>query len=100
MQHLTETAPPPDTNPKIAYRDERMEILTLIARGQMLWEKPATGSTPGCDLKPDFGERRQAIAELNKMDGAYHEAAPKQETNPYRTIVLYGASQQPPVSAT
>lgn len=86
--------------PPIAGRDERMEILTLIARGEMLWEKPATGSTAACDLKPDFGERRQAIAELNKMDGAYQDAKPQTEMSPYRTIVLYGASQQPPVPST
>ncbi len=93
---LTDAQP----KPTIAGRDERMEILTLIARAQIVWEKPATASTPSCDLKPDFAERRQAIAELNKMDGAYHDAAHETIMNPYRTIVLHGASEQlsPPSS--
>jgi hypothetical protein len=93
---LTDAQP----KPTIAGRDERMEILTLIARAQIVWEKPATASTPSCDLKPDFGERRQAIAELNKMDCAYQDATTQTEMSPYRTIVLYGASQQPPVPST
>jgi len=57
----------------ILNKDERMEILTKIASGEITMIKEVAGRQ-GIELlnvTPDFAERRAAIAELNKMDGEY-----------------------------
>jgi hypothetical protein len=57
----------------ILNKDERMEILTKIASGDIIMIKEVAGRN-GIELlnvTPDFAERRAAIAELNKMDGEY-----------------------------
>jgi hypothetical protein len=53
--------------------DERMEILTKIASGDitMVKEVPGRNGIELLNVTPDFAERRAAIAELNKMDGNY-----------------------------
>lgn len=58
---------------------ERQVILSQIARGEIRLKKPmivAGGSGLGSsvehvDVDPDWTDRKNAIAELNKMDGAY-----------------------------
>jgi hypothetical protein len=55
---------------------ERMQMLTKILRGELSIEEEI--STPSgivtLMVKPSFGERRAAIAELNKMGGDYAPA--------------------------
>lgn len=55
---------------------ERMQMLTKILRGELSIEEEV--STPSGIItllvKPSFGERRAAIAELNKMGGDYAPA--------------------------
>jgi len=57
----------------ILNRHERMELLTQIAKGDISFEKEvATKFGPITILqKPEFVDRRAAVAELNKMDGEY-----------------------------
>ena len=54
-------------------KDERMEILTKIATGEISMVKEVAGKmgVEILNVSPDFAERRAAIAELNKMDGEY-----------------------------
>jgi hypothetical protein len=58
---------------KIMSAARRMEILTRIAEGEM--EKKETFVMNGVPVEktytPDFSDRRNAISELNKMDGSY-----------------------------
>jgi hypothetical protein len=57
----------------ILNKDERMELLTKIATGDITMVKEVA-TRVGIELlnvTPDFAERRAAIAELNKMDGEY-----------------------------
>ena len=60
----------------IADAAERMQMLTKILRGELSIEEEI--STPSgivtLLVKPSFGERRAAIAELNKMGGDYAPA--------------------------
>jgi phage terminase small subunit len=60
----------------IADAAERMQMLTKILRGELSIEEEI--STPSgivtLMVKPSFGERRAAIAELNKMGGDYAPA--------------------------
>ena len=60
----------------IADAAERMQMLTKILRGELSIEEEV--STPNGIItllvKPSFGERRAAIAELNKMGGDYAPA--------------------------
>ena len=58
---------------RILDKHERMEILSQIARGEVLVHKPMV-----CDgviafpaVEADWQSRKAAIAELNKMDGEY-----------------------------
>jgi len=58
---------------------ERLVILSNIAKGDLYIERPIS-TRLGIEMvpcPPDHGERKAAIAELNKMDGAYAPA--KQE---------------------
>ena len=52
---------------------QRIDILTKIATGQLPLLKPnGTGDNlKMIEFVPDWNDRRNAIAELNKMDGAY-----------------------------
>jgi hypothetical protein len=52
---------------------ERQEILTKIARGEIPLKKPMVcdGMIHEIDVVPDWMDRKNAIAELNKMDGSY-----------------------------
>jgi hypothetical protein len=54
-------------------RLERQEILTAIAKGEILIEKPvvAEGMIQMIEVAPALADRKNAIAELNKMDGEY-----------------------------
>jgi hypothetical protein len=57
----------------ILTKDERMEILTKIAKGEIIIEKEVITKMGifTIDERPDFNDRKNAIAELNKMDGSY-----------------------------
>lgn len=60
---------------------ERMEILSKIAKGEITYRKPVVvdGMLTEADCEPDFADRKNAIAELNKMDGSYTPIQVKQE---------------------
>lgn len=61
---------------KILTALERQEILAKIALGELEIEQEVATNTGVkiVRLKPDFNERKGAIAELNKMDGSYAPA--------------------------
>jgi hypothetical protein len=52
---------------------ERMEILTKIAKGEIPLKKHMVcdGVIEEVEVVPDWMDRKNAIAELNKMDGSY-----------------------------
>lgn len=52
---------------------ERMSILSKIARGEIPLKKPMVcdGVIEEIEVVPDWMDRKNAIAELNKMDGSY-----------------------------
>lgn len=56
--------------------NERKELLTKIANGELKIKKPfvIAGKIMEYPSEPDHTDRRNAIAELNKMDGAYAPA--------------------------
>lgn len=58
---------------KILTTIERKEILTQIALGKIPLKKPMVcdGVIELIDVVPDWMDRKNAIAELNKMDGDY-----------------------------
>jgi len=58
---------------QIADANERKEVLTKIMRGQIKLKKPmAIGSKlKMITVTPDWMDRKNAIAELNKMEGDY-----------------------------
>lgn len=53
--------------------EERKEVLSQIARGEIPLKKPMVcdGDIVEVPVVPDWMDRRNAIAELNKMDGSY-----------------------------
>ena len=53
--------------------DQRKEILSNIAIGELIIKKPflLNGKIVQVDSQPDYSDRRNAIAELNKMEGDY-----------------------------
>ena len=55
---------------------ERMIVLSKIARGQIPLIKPMVcdGEIQEIEVVPDWMDRKNAIAELNKMDGSYPPA--------------------------
>lgn len=57
----------------ILSKNERMLILTQIALGQIPLQKPivCAGVIQQIETVPNWMDRRNAIAELNKMDGSY-----------------------------
>lgn len=57
----------------IMSKEERMELLTKIARGEIefLKEVPSKFGPQEITARPDFNERRAAMQELNKMEGDY-----------------------------
>ena len=57
-------------------RAERMEIPTKIARGNIKLGKPMVVDKviQVIEVVPDYMDRKNAIAELNKMDGNYAAA--------------------------
>lgn len=57
-------------------KTERMQILSQIARGEIPLTKPMVVDKmiQEVDVVPDWMDRRNAIAELNKMDGSYAPA--------------------------
>ena len=57
----------------ILSRDERMEILTKIAKGEIPLTKPMVcdGVIQHVLVVPNWMDRKNAISELNKMDGSY-----------------------------
>jgi hypothetical protein len=57
----------------IASAVERMQILTKIARGEMVVVQQAVfeGQAISYVTKPSFGDIKAAINELNKMDGSH-----------------------------
>lgn len=61
------------TLPEIMSVAERMGVLTQIARGEIPLKKPMVcdGIIQEVDVVPDWMDRKNAIAELNKMDGSY-----------------------------
>lgn len=54
-------------------RSERQEVLTRIARGEVPLKKAVVvdGEIEYIEVVPDWMDRKNAIAELNKMDGEY-----------------------------
>lgn len=52
---------------------ERMIVLSKIARGEIPLKKPIVcdGTIEEIEVVPDWMDRKNAIAELNKMDGSY-----------------------------
>ena len=78
---------------------ERKEILTQIARGQIRLRKaiPVNGELEYTEVVPDWMDRKNAIAELNKMEGDY---APTKVAQTNRagddvepTIIVWGGKQ-------
>lgn len=67
---------------------ERKNILTQIARGEIPLSKPLVidKEIRYLDVVPDYTDRKNAIAELNKMDGAY-QPTKIANTNPDGTPV-------------
>ena len=61
---------------KILSKIERQIILSKIARGKIPMTKyiVADGVIHDMPISPSWNDRKNAIAELNKMDGAYIEA--------------------------
>lgn len=57
----------------ILTKHERMEILTNIANGTLSYKKevPTKFGPQTILARPEFSDRKAAIAELNKMDGEY-----------------------------
>jgi len=53
--------------------EERKELLTLIAKGQIKIKKPfvIAGKIMEYPAEPDHSDRMKAMAELSKMDGDY-----------------------------
>lgn len=78
---------------------ERMEILSKIATGQITYKKPVVvdGMLTDADCEPDFADRKNAIAELNKMDGSYTPIQVKQEitVDTIKEIVINPVGEQP-----
>lgn len=72
---------------------ERKEILTQIALGQLTVNKPVNigGQIEYVACEPDFTDRRNAIAELNKLDGSYQ---------PTRTEITTNGQNLTPVTTT
>lgn len=66
-------------NEAIISKEQRMEILSNMALGQMQVLKPmaVAGEILEVLVRPDYNDRKNAISELNKMDGSY--AATKQD---------------------
>jgi hypothetical protein len=60
-------------NEAIINKEQRMEILSNMALGQMQVLKPMSvaGEVVEVFVRPDYNDRKNAIAELNKMDGSY-----------------------------
>lgn len=58
---------------KIMTIAERIDILSKIADGEIPLQKAmvCNGKIELIDVVPDWSDRRNAIAELNKMDGSY-----------------------------
>lgn len=54
-------------------KEERMELLTQIARGKLKYKKEVVtkDGVTIIEAKPEFSDRKNAVAELNKMDGSY-----------------------------
>lgn len=73
----------------ILTKDERMKILTDIANGKLniVQEINTKFGIVNINTVPDFTERRNAIAELNKMDGSY--APVKSEINIENEIPIF-----------
>lgn len=53
--------------------DKKKEILSKIATGDLVIKKPVlvNGKILQIECEPDYSDRRNAIAELNKMEGDY-----------------------------
>lgn len=53
--------------------DKKKEILSKIATGDLVIKKPVlvNGKIVQVECQPDYSDRRNAIAELNKMEGDY-----------------------------
>jgi phage terminase small subunit len=80
-------------NGSIADAAERMQMLTKILRGELSIEEEVTTPSGIVTLivKPSFGERRAAIAELNKMGGDYAPAKTETtitDTRPPTTVTM------------
>lgn len=60
-------------NEAIISKEKRMEILSNMALGQMQVLKPMSvaGEIVEVFVRPDYNDRKNAISELNKMDGSY-----------------------------
>jgi len=67
---------------------ERQAILSEIARGEMGLSKPMVVDKDivSVPVVPDWMDRKNAIAELNKMDGSY--APTKQEISVNKPVII------------
>ena len=57
----------------ILTKDERMEILTKMAKGKLIYYQMINTKAGSYNMPiiPTMADRKNAIAELNKMDGSY-----------------------------
>jgi 5-methylcytosine-specific restriction endonuclease McrBC GTP-binding regulatory subunit McrB len=62
---------------------ERIDVLTKIAKGQIPLKKPMVVKDEiiMVPIVPDWNDRKNAIAELNKMDGSYAPIKQQIETS-------------------
>lgn len=70
-------------------RVERQKILTQIARGEIPLRKAMVvdGIIEYIDIVPDWMDRKQSIAELNKMEGDYAPTKTELSTDPKNPFI-------------
>lgn len=92
VKKATQKAVDKQVTREIASPAERMEVLTKTMRGQLKIQKAIVigGKVKMISVEPDHTDRRNAIAELNKMDGEYAAAKTeiKQTNLNYNTELL------------
>ena len=97
IAHLIAEGIKQQTKSRILDKYERMEILSQIARGEILVSKPMVcdGVIEHPAVEPDWQSRKAAINELNKMDGS-HEPTRKDITSKGEkigTVVKWGDNE-------
>ena len=77
---------------------ERLEYLTQIAKGEIKVKKPFVigGKIMEYPSEPDFSDRKNAIAELNKMEGDYAPqkvAQTDKEGNDVKQVIIINGKE-------